>query len=285
MILGIIFGLISMLGFGLNTALSKYPISELGGRKTVFFRGIFTSSIFFILMLVMFSSLNFSLNYILIGLFLGLVGFIPLFTLYKGIDVGKIGIVSPIAGSAVFFTVLFAVIFFGETINLLQGIGISLILLGIISISVNFKDLKNSHLFSIKSGIPYALISCVLWGFYFFFYKIPVNVLGPITTAFITEFGVMMGAYFSLVATKEKIRLPNKRIIKYVFLVALFAAVGLFFFGYGMQIAPVSIIATLVAANPLVATIYSAVVYKEKLHLQQYIALLVIVLGVIFMSL
>ncbi|MBW6461842.1 MAG: EamA family transporter [DPANN group archaeon] len=114
----------------------------------------------------------------------------------KALSLGKLGIMSPIANSSIIFTVLFSVLLFNESLTSIKLGSILLIVLGVIFISVNFKDLKNYNIFSLANGIPYALISCVLWGLMFTLYKIPVIVIGPILTALIIEIGIFIISSF-----------------------------------------------------------------------------------------
>ncbi|MBU1111419.1 MAG: DMT family transporter, partial [Nanoarchaeota archaeon] len=56
------------------------------------------------------------------------------------------------------------------------------------------------------------------------------------------------------------------------------------FFNMGIQNYNVSIIAAIAFANPLIATLYGKIVYKEKLKLQQYFALAIIIAGIVSIS-
>ncbi|MCK5283329.1 MAG: hypothetical protein KAK00_08035, partial [Nanoarchaeota archaeon] len=81
--LGVIFGLIAMLGFGLANAISQVPAKALGSRKTVFLRGIFVSILLCILCLFFLDKINFSMKYIMIAFGISLIGYIPLATFYN----------------------------------------------------------------------------------------------------------------------------------------------------------------------------------------------------------
>jgi len=282
--LGIIFGILSMICFGMNSALAKIPAQKLGNVEAVFFRNIFSSLFLFIIFLIFLPQSNFSFNYILIALIVAVVGYIPIISLYQGIKKGKIGIVVPVAGSYVFFTVIFSVIFFGEFLTAMQVGAIALIIIGIILISVNLRDFRNSGLFKFSSGIPYALITCFFWGLYSFLFKIPVLVLGPILTSLVSEFGIMLLCGIHLKLAKIKIRIPDRNIAKYIILVAFFGASAAVTYGIGVQNADVSIVASIASANPLIAALYGRVVYKEKISFIQYLAMFVITLGIILIT-
>jgi transporter family protein len=282
--IGILFGIIAMFGFGFSNAISQVPSKEIGSRKTIFFRNIFVSILLLILLLFFLDETNFSIKYIFIAFVISLVGYIPLVTFYKALKTGKVGIISPIANSSVVFTVLFSIIFFGESLSFIQLFSIVFIIFGIILVSLNFNDIKISHLFKKASGVPYALITCFLWGLVFFLFKIPVNVLGPILTSFIIEFGIMIYSGMHLRLSKINFDIPNKKILTCVFLVAFFGAIGTLFFNLGIKTSNVSIVAALTFSSPLVSILYGKFVYKEKLSLQQYTAIIFIVIGIASIS-
>jgi len=68
----------------------------------------------------------------------------------------------------------------------------------------------------------------------------------------------------------------------YIFFVAFFGTIGILFYNLGIKILDVSIISVLSFANPLVSTLYGKFVYNEKLSMLQYIAILLILIGIIF---
>ena len=280
----ILFGIVAMIGLGLSNSISKIPSKEEGAVKTVFFRGIFINLILFLILLIFVNDSLFSFKYMVLAFVISLIGYVPLATFYKAMKHGKVGVVSPLANSSVIFTVLFSIIFFNETLFFSQIISIVLIITGIVLISLDFKDLKNSHLFNLESGIPYALITCFLWGFVFFLFKIPVNVIGPILTLFIVELGIMIVSGFHLTVSKTGFSFSNKKVLVYIFLVAFFGAVGGLFYNFGIQQGNVSIIAAITFSNPLITNIFGKIFYKEKLDPQQYLAIALMVLGIILIS-
>jgi transporter family protein len=282
--LGILFGLISMLGYGLSTGMAKSIIKKIGNQRTIFFRNTFISLILFVTLTFFLGGTNFSLTYIGIAFVVSLIGYVPLITFYKALKLGKIGIVSPISKSSIIFTILFSIVFFGESLTLLQSFSTILIVLGIVFISVNLRDLKNSQLFEISSGVPFALVSCLLWGLVYFLLKIPVTVLGPVLTSFILEFGIMIFGGVNLKVSKIGFGLPDRKILGRIFIMALLGSIGTLFYTMGIEIADVSTVIALSFSSPLLVTLYGKFVYKERLRALQYVAILLILAGILGVS-
>ncbi len=281
---GILFGLIAMVSYGLANALSPVPAKRIGATKTIFYRNLIISFLVLASLLFSLKSATFSLKYILLAVLISIIGYVPLMSFYHALKIGKVGVVSPIANSSVIVTVALSIVFFQETLSSTQIVSIILIIAGMLLISLNFKDLKKSHLFSLGSGIPYALITCALWGVVFFLLKIPVDMIGPVLTSLIIEAGVTVYSSIHIAITKKGFNLPDKKSFKYIILIALLGTAGSLFYNFGLALENVSLIAAIKNSSPLVATIYAAIAYKEKLHLQQYMAIVMMVAGIILVS-
>ena len=281
--LGIIFGLLSMIGFGLSSAISQTPIKKLGGTLTIFIRNVFATIILLVLLFFFKNEITFNLKYIGIAILISLVGYIPLASYFQALKYEKVGIVSPIAGCAVMVSVLLSIIFYQESLAKSQIIAICLIISGIIFISTNFKAWKKSDILHSK-GVHFALISLVLWGIIYFLFKIPSIAIGGFLTAFIIESGIMVWSGIHLINNKPKWKTIDKRLILYLFVLGILTAMGTLFFVLGVKIAPVSIIAPIIAANPLITTLYGKFIFKEKLNKWQYLAITMMLIGMVIIS-
>jgi len=283
---GIIFGLISLICWGLSNSFAPVVIKKLGPLKTTFWRYIWELILFVPIFFYFYKNFNFDLKWILITFVIAFIGYIPVLTFYKGLEIGKLGIVAPVANSSIIFTVLLSIIFFKESLNPLQILSIILIIFGIILISLNFSDLKSSEIFQKTSGLSWALITCLLWGLVFFLFKMPVNHLGPIFTSILLESIIAVYAGVQLKIKKQSLKFEeNKKLMLMVFLMGLFGAGGILMFNYGIQNYNVSLVVPIALANPIIAVVYGKFVYKESLKLQQIFAVLLIILGIIFISL
>ena len=108
--IGILFGFIAMLGFGLGNAIAKVPIQKIGSEKTIFYRNVIISILLFLILIFFGQDAVFSTKYILLAFLIAGIGYIPLLFFYKALNLGKVGVVSPVANSSAIFTVLFSII-------------------------------------------------------------------------------------------------------------------------------------------------------------------------------
>ncbi len=280
---GIIFGLLAMVGYGLGSAIAQAPVKKAGVVRTIFFRNALITLMIAPIVLFYASETVLSWNYVAIALAISALCYVPFVAFYKALENGKIGIVTPVANSSVIYTILLSTVFFKETLTSTQLYSIALIIGGTILISIDFRDLRNSDIFKMSSGVPLAILSSLLWGLGYFLFKIPVDALGPILTSLIIEGGIAIYGGFHLFASGI-FGIPDGRSMKQIFFVALFGALGTLSYTLGIQMQGVSIVAALAFASPLVSVLYARAVYKEKLRAQQYVAAAMMIAGIVFIS-
>ncbi|MFA5108701.1 MAG: DMT family transporter [Candidatus Micrarchaeia archaeon] len=283
--LGILLGLVAMFGFGISDALAKLPLVRLGGAKVIFIRNLFISAIFLAAILFIhpdFGQIDYS--FVALAIIISAIAYFPLSYFYRGLKVGEIGLVTPVAHSSIIITAILSVIFFHEALTQLQICAIALIFFGLVLISINFKDIKSSQLFKLSSGIPYALITGILWGLVYFLIKIPILIIGPILCSFILEFVILCSSAAHIFLSKQEFKFDLKGIWRPMLALSVLSAVASFALNFGIGEYNVSIVAALAFASPLVATLYARFAYHEKLTSLQWVAVLIILVGVVALA-
>lgn len=285
---GILFGLITLVGYGISDAISAVPARAMGVRHLVFFRNLLIASILFVFVLLFGSWPSVSSFWLIFSILVSLFGCIPLMTFYRGLQLGKVGVISPVAKSSLVVTVLLAIIFLNESLRSLQLLAFILIFGGIILISIKFEDIRASELFSLRHGVPYALLSCLFWGIGFFLFKFIVNAYGPLISAFFVESGVLVFSATSLLVSpmerKKMFRLPKRRLCWYILGIALTTLAGTTSYMFGVSMAPVSIISALAFSNPAISVLYARFALKEQLRPLQYVAVVLIITGIVLIA-
>ncbi|MBS3054365.1 MAG: DMT family transporter [Candidatus Aenigmarchaeota archaeon] len=276
---GILLGILAMIGFGLNNALVQNVVKKAGQLNVMVYQSLISAALLVPAFLLYPAGFILSIEHIIMAMGIALLGVAPLFTFYKALEVGKIGVIVPVANSAGVFTAIFSVLLLGEALAGLQLLAIAAIILGVILVSLKPGDLKNGH-----AGVHYALITSVLWGAYFFLLKYPASGMGPMFTAIVTQAGV--GLFAALIAIKQgKLKRINGKAATGLFTVSLLAAVGVGAYNAGIVAADVSIVGPLAFAAPVISVLYARFFLKEELDMHQYLALFLIVAGIIALSL
>jgi len=283
---GIIFGLGALVCWGLSNSLAPLVIKKIGPIPTVLWRYLWEALIFVPIFIYFWPTFHFNLFFILLTFLIAFIGYIPVVTFYRALNVGKIGVVAPVSNSSIVITVILSMAIFRETPSLWQIFAIALIILGVLVMSINLSDFKSSQIFNKNSGLGWALITCLLWGIVFALFKIPINVIGPILTAIVLEVATGLYAMATLMLQRQSLKFAgDQKLLGVAFLIGLFGALGITLFNYGVQNYNVSLVVPIALSNPLISIIFGRLAYKEHLAGRQIWAGLLIIGGIVLISL
>ena len=283
---GVLFGILSMLGWGTADFLVAKASKKMGHLRVLFW----TQLIGVALMLIYIFSVGQVLTFTLADLFLlGLIGLLNAFAYlayYQGLEIGKVSLVSPISASWALITVLLSILFFNETLTRLQLLGASLTILGITMISTNLKELLQELKAKFDPGIKFAFSAMLVWGVTFAMIGPQVNKLGwflPImiirtfTLVWVFIYGQGLRRTFSFASEKS--------LLLILLLVGTLETIAFFAYGLGEQAELTSIVAPVSATSPLVTVLLARVFLQEKVVFNQMIGIIGIILGIVFLSL
>lgn len=212
-----------------------------------------------------------------------MAGYIPVLAFMHGLRVSRVGIVSPIAATSALFTVVLAFAVLHTPLHSLQWLAIVLVIAANVAISVNLKDLRNSNVMQLESGVLYALIAALGWGLFYFLLVYPTRAIGPWASALMVELGVTIAAGLHLFLGKQK--LVHKNALSFTVMgsgISIVAAtvaytIGVYYYNVG-------IVAALSNSTALVSTLLAAYFFKERLNLFEKTVAAAMVLGVILVT-
>ncbi|HIG95667.1 TPA: DMT family transporter [Candidatus Woesearchaeota archaeon] len=281
-----LFGLLAMVCYGISNFTVQPLTRELPGPVIVFYRNALLSSIIFIF-LILFSVFQvapyyLSLKYILIGLGVSLLGYIPYLTLVRALKVGTLGVIIPVTNTTLVFAVLFSFIFLGEVLSLSSGIAILIIFIGLILVSVkSFSKFSCDAETLLSPGVPIALFTSLMWGIMFTLWKIPAMGLGPMLSAFVLEFGLFL--YAGIHLKIKRIPLPHltRTQWKRLFTMGISTGIATPAVMFGMQAGPgaVNLLAALTYSQSAVVALLAHWFRNERLLLRQYLGIAILIGG------
>lgn len=283
----IIFALIAMFGFGLGNSITKRYANNLGPVRLLIYRGLFNVLFLGIILLFSLKETTLELESIAFGSVFVSLSYFGLMFFNKAADKGKIGIVVPVVASRTIFAVAVGVMFLDDSLSIGQLIAILVIVLGVMLLSVNFKALKSSNLLSWKSGVPFAILAAFFWGTTLPFFGRYADVTGVAFFTFLTELIVfiqgtiqtkLIGQKISITKEEIKTNIGGILVISVTSVIAGLAATA------GYATGEVNIVSAITGASPLVAVVFSKLIYKEILRPIQYAAGLMIVAAVVAIS-
>ncbi len=277
--LGIVFGLIALMSWGISNILFKYASREHAPLTNLFYLVGF--EVVFTIPLLFFIPLSpVSLGIVAFIVLTAILGFSGLFMYFRGLDTGSVSIVAPIAASSPAVTVLLALLFLNETLSGAQALSVLMIILGSIAVSivVDKKRVKKP-----EKAVLYTAAAAVLWGvmavlmavildsIHWFMYVVVGRTFGAIVLG-----GLIASRRFNFRTTRKGLIFSG--------IGSLFDFGGFVAFTIGLSQANASIVSPISMAFPAIVVVLAAILLKERMKWYQYISIGVIVAGLVLIS-
>jgi drug/metabolite transporter (DMT)-like permease len=283
---GVIAGLIVMVCWGTSDFILSIPIRKIGTLKSILFRNFTT--ILFITPLAIF---HFNTGQMSISLFnfsiiftSSLIFILAYYFLMRGFEIGKVSLVSPIAGAYSIITVFLALAFLGESLSGIKLMAIFLMLLGVFFTSSNITEIKNIRS---QKGLKEALLAMLGFGISFFVLGIISKQMDSLSIFIYAS--LSQAILFIALSLLKRGRIEkedfNFKIIMIFIIHTIIVNTGWFAYVYGVGKDAVSIVTPLSSLLPGVTVILALIFYKEKLVANQKLGIVGILIGVFLISL
>ena len=274
--LSLVCGLLTATGFGTADFVAKLSTNKVGFLRTALFMQVIGS--FFVLPFAIPDAPRLVLHpsAAVFGILLGVVNAFATLFLYKGFEVGRLSIVSPIASSAPVVSILLAIVFLGETVTKERLIGISLVIIGIIFVCIQTAQEHVSK--QVLKGAAYAIGFMVLGGVLFFGLKPVSNALGVFLPVLIMRWISILTLVVPFITLRSREpRLGAFRLIIATAFLDTFANVA---YNLGVSFGTVTIVSTLGGMFSAVTVLLARATLKERLARHQIIGFFAIAAGV-----
>lgn len=197
--------------------------------------------------------------------------------------VGNVSLVGTIGAAFASVTVILSIIFLGDRVNLYQALSIVIIFIGLFLSSLDLKTLKVKQVFTDK-GVPYALISMVLWGIYFTFMRIPVRQVGWFWPSYVPLFAFPL-IYMFMKVKKIDLKFPHRtNILISSILHALMLSGSTFAYNFAVMKGQTVIVTPIAGSYPVLFVILAYFVFKDPLKKQQMVGIITTLLGIVLLS-
>jgi drug/metabolite transporter (DMT)-like permease len=210
------------------------------------------------------------------GVLLGIVNAFATLSLYRGFEVGRVSIISPIASTTPVVTILLAVAFLGETVTHERLIGISLAIGGIMLVCIQTE--QSGAPSQVLNGVGYAIGFMLLGGLLFYGLKPVSNVLGFFLPVLIMRW--VSAAVLSIPFLFGKTRGDRDGALRLIVAVAFFDTFANVAYNLGVSFGAVTVVSTLGGMFSAVTVFLAWSVLKERLTRHQILGFIAIVLGV-----
>lgn len=292
--IAIITGSIAMLSWGFADAFAKKAIDRVGPFVAQIYNLIFVV-IFTVPFMFLYTDLpSFDLEKLLLFLIIGFGDFFGFLLMYKAYQIGKVSVIVPITSSYAVLSALVSYFFFKEPYSVVKAFSILIIMIGIILTAVDLRELmKGTEISKLTKGIPYAMIVFCIYGLYVPFWDKLIDGDGWLILTQYNRLYTLMIAMFAFRVFGKQLGATerlNLKIDPKNFLILLVAgfmyAIGMNAFNYGLNSTDeTSIVAAVASAFPLSLAVTAYFLLKERIALNQYLGIGVIVGGIVFVSL
>ena len=286
--IAILFSLATFIGWGVGDVFGTIAARKIGGFSYTFWVYVFA----FILttFYVPFQIVNlhlFTLPILFLCIFLGISLIIGNTFFSEASRISNASLVGVISSSAYSGpAVLLSALFFHESLTTVKIISFFLVLIGVITASINFNELGEGHLQKMikDRGVVYALIAVFCWTIDAVFLKVAILKVGWFWPMYIT---ILCFPLMFAFMKNQKIKFISpfkKGVFVPVIMATLLLYGGEFTYALGLGSGSPSLVSSISGAYPALFALIAFFVFKDRLTKQQITGILVTLSGVIFLS-
>jgi len=300
MLVAITFGLMSALLWGTADFLSRETSKIIGHYLTSSYNQL-TSFIWLVgfafLFGIHFPILNSRL--LSLNILLGMLDFLSIVFLYKGLSEGVMSIVAPISSAYPAVTVILAVIILEQTLTLFNAYAIAGVIIGVVLSGVKMSDLRASGLklrepdqngrgssHSDRSrryveGLNSALLSCLAGGGLFFGLGVLTPSFGPWFPSIVIKGSAAIVGFGFLFLLKKKFRIPNTKTWCLLALMGMMDCFSFLVFSFGIILAGgyLPLVVTFSGLAGLVVLFLARIFYGERLTRIQSLGIFLVIIS------
>lgn len=287
----IVFAILTVLCWGTSETIFKSSVEDDDESllKLFAYNGIILGICAVIFMLVM--QVPFDIRYVIRYAPIALIYLTSMYFMYKAMPLLKISILSPISNSSCALTSLLCIFVLHQTLSPIQAAAVITVIMGIILLSINKEEVKNSE--DKKKSYKIYIIGILLAVGYWLFDGIGSflddYILGEAMSAeqviIAFSFVYFISGIISYIILKVKDRSYKFNSDKKKLIGSLFETAGQYFYIYTYSLGNAAIASPFIASYSIVTLILSRIFLKEKLTWKQYLIIAFIIAGMLVLSL
>jgi len=286
----VIYGLAAALGWGLSDLWAAMSGRRIGSGRTVVVAQVAVAVVISVLVLIVrpdLSGIPAVAPWLVPNAFLGAAAFA---TLYKGLQLGPIAVVSPVLASYAVVPVLLSVILLGETLGGWEVVGVLVTIAGAALTSTDPKALRAGTRTK-PAGLPWAIVSTLLFGVATYVMGWAAKEAGFLPSLWfgrLTMTGVFLIAAFVIwvrARSTGEVRDPvAPSMQRLAVLVGVMELVGTISYARGAEVGLVSIVTAASATYPLIPVLGGVVLLHERPVPTQYLGIAMVIGGLLLLG-
>ena len=285
-----IYGLAAALGWGLSDLWAAMSGRRIGSGRTVVVAQVAAAVVVTILVLIArpdLSGIPRVAPWLVPNAFLGAAAF---GTLYRGLQLGPIAVVSPVLASYAVVPVLLSVVLLGETLPGWEVAGVVVTIAGVVLTSTDPKALRAGTRTK-PAGLPWAIASTLLFGVATYVMGwaakeagfLPSLWFGRLTMTSVVLIAALVLWVWS--RSTGEVRDPvAPSMLRLAVLVGVMELVGTIAYARGAEVGLVSIVTAASATYPLIPVLGGVVLLHERPVPTQYLGIAMVIGGLLLLG-
>jgi drug/metabolite transporter (DMT)-like permease len=293
--LGILLGLTGAICWGVADFAARFSSRRVGAYRTLFFMQFFG-------FLALSAYLKFTGGFSGVApgwrpwemaVFAGVINVFASLSLYHSFEIGLMTVVAPVSSC---YPALTAVLAFasGERIGPLRGAGLVVTLSGVVlagmSLSSHGDDApsEKKHVAGMRlsKGVGWAILAAAGFGFLFWFLGFHVvPAMGSGVSVWVMRLTAIFAMLLVAAPARQTIRLPHGGVWWLLAAVGLMDTAAFVLNNAGLRVGPISVVSVLASLYGAVTVVLSGIFLREKLHRSQWLGIVLIFVGIVFVSL
>lgn len=281
-ILSIVLGIGGMVGWGIYDFLGGVFAKQIGSFKSLFWSQLAGLISIFLLAIFFKPGINIPVLVIILSFIAAILYSAGYLFFFKGFETGNVSIIAATMNLWAVFTMLFAFIFMGQRLSVLQTLGVLMIILGATLASLNWNEIRNQR-FQLSAGVKEAAFGAFFFGIFWNISEIISEKVGWLLTTLFIKSGIILFLLIISLLTKQvigltKISTKTKTII---LLMGGIEAGAVALVNYGLTIGDAILITPIASALSIVTIVLAVVFLKDKISKPQGFGIVMAVAGII----
>jgi drug/metabolite transporter (DMT)-like permease len=286
----VIYGLAAAIGWGLSDLWAAMSGRRIGSGRTVVVAQVTVAVVISVLVLIVrpdLSGIPAVAPWLVPNAFLGAAAFA---TLYKGLQLGPIAVVSPVLASYAVIPVLLSVVLLGETLDGWEVVGVVVTIAGAALTSTDPKALRAGTRTK-PAGLPWAIVSTLLFGVATYVMGWAAREAGFLPSLWfgrLTMMTVFLVAAFALWVRSRSAGAVRDPVAPSMFRLAVMVGVvelvGTIAYARGAEVGLISIVTAASATYPLIPVLGGVILLHERPVPTQYLGIAMVIGGLLLLG-
>jgi drug/metabolite transporter (DMT)-like permease len=286
----VIYGLAAALGWGLSDLWAAMSGRRIGSGRTVVVAQVAAAVLVSLLVLIVrpdLSGIASVAPWLVPNAFLGAAAFA---TLYRGLQLGPIAIVSPVLATYAVVPVLLSVVLLGETLGGWEVLGVAITIAGAVLTSTDPKALRAGTRTK-PAGLSWAIVSTLLFGVATYVMGWAAKEAGFLPSLWfgrLTMTAVFLLAAFALWVRGRAAGRARDRVVPSMLglavMVGIMELVGTIAYARGSEVGLVSIVTAASATYPLIPVLGGVMLLHERPVPTQYVGIAMVIGGLLLLG-